>query len=161
MLLAILSRFMKQEKNKLNDRSTVQHLINSKLLKITQRLKTKSSENFILEHNKLNNNTINDLSLYDEKRLVFVSLIGLFQTWNKCPSFLLYSALFILPLKKQWIYNPNKHRDEIMSHFVGEYISFIEGITLCSLFYGILVSNHRLYLTLYILYKYAVNAKQN
>eukprot|EP01083_Nonionella_stella_P172609 592948_1 len=40
------------------------------------------------------------------KRHVFVSVLGLYQTWKQCPSVVMYSALLILPLKTKWIYRP-------------------------------------------------------
>jgi len=47
-------------------------------------------------------NTVNDEhhTLDDcSRRLVFVSLVGLYRTYRQCPMLLLYPALFILPIK--------------------------------------------------------------
>lgn len=52
----------------------------------------------------------------DARRVVFVSLIGLYQSWKDCPSVVLYSAVFILPLHRQWIYNPRKYEEELQSY---------------------------------------------
>eukprot|EP01083_Nonionella_stella_P312622 1118863_1 len=38
------------------------------------------------------------------KRVVFISMVGLFQTYKKCPPHVLYASLLILPIKKEWIY---------------------------------------------------------
>eukprot|EP00484_Ammonia_sp_Unknown_P028377 CAMPEP_0197030028 /NCGR_PEP_ID=MMETSP1384-20130603/9343_1 /TAXON_ID=29189 /ORGANISM="Ammonia sp." /LENGTH=458 /DNA_ID=CAMNT_0042459303 /DNA_START=115 /DNA_END=1491 /DNA_ORIENTATION=+ len=43
------------------------------------------------------------------KRVVFVSLMGLYQSWRQCPSMILYSAVFLLPLKREWIYTAQKY----------------------------------------------------
>ena len=54
----------------------------------------------------------------DQRRIVFVSLIGAYQTWQQCSSETLYSSIFLLPLKRKWIYDPFKYRNEIESHFL-------------------------------------------
>jgi len=46
------------------------------------------------------------------KRLVFISIYGLFRTWKQCPSMSLYNAIFILPLKHEWIQFPALHQHE-------------------------------------------------
>mmetsp|Transcript_21568 Transcript_21568/g.34629 ORF Transcript_21568/g.34629 Transcript_21568/m.34629 type:complete len:347 (+) Transcript_21568:70-1110(+) len=50
------------------------------------------------------------------KRLVFISIDGLYRTWMQCPPTSLYNALFILPLKTKWIRSPKKcnHRYSLM-----------------------------------------------
>jgi hypothetical protein len=47
------------------------------------------------------------------KRAIFISLSGLFETWDQTPPFLLYSAIFILPLKEKWIYHPRRYKQEL------------------------------------------------
>eukprot|EP00484_Ammonia_sp_Unknown_P016977 CAMPEP_0197044122 /NCGR_PEP_ID=MMETSP1384-20130603/20230_1 /TAXON_ID=29189 /ORGANISM="Ammonia sp." /LENGTH=314 /DNA_ID=CAMNT_0042475519 /DNA_START=35 /DNA_END=979 /DNA_ORIENTATION=- len=56
----------------------------------------------------------------DQRRLVFISLLGLFCTWKKCPPYLLYSALLIMPLKSKWIYRPRKYEQEIQSSLLAQ-----------------------------------------
>jgi len=43
------------------------------------------------------------------KRVIFVSLMGLYQSWKNVPSTILYSSIFLLPLKKQWVYSSEKY----------------------------------------------------
>eukprot|EP01084_Bolivina_argentea_P103495 185371_1 len=50
-------------------------------------------------------NQITDINSLDIRRHVFVSLIGLFNTYKLCPCSVLYTAIFILPIKKDWLYN--------------------------------------------------------
>jgi len=59
----------------------------------------------------------------DERRIVFVSLIGAYQTWQQCSPNTLYSSIFLLPLKKKWIYDPTKHTLEIETHFLIKHLS--------------------------------------
>eukprot|EP01084_Bolivina_argentea_P225288 380746_1 len=56
--------------------------------------KYNQNDDFIIKYNKtnlINNNKINIKSL-DQRRVIFVSLIGLHHSWRECPSFVLYSA---------------------------------------------------------------------
>ena len=55
--------------------------------------------------------------LDDQRRLVFISLNGLYESWTDCPFAQMYSALLILPLKKEWIYSPKKYKKELKLHF--------------------------------------------
>lgn len=71
-----------------------------------------------LNKNRGNMEVMDDISTFDQKRQVFISLIGLFQTWTKMPSHVLYSAIFCLPLKREWIYDIVKHRAEYLAHDV-------------------------------------------
>ena len=59
-----------------------------------------------LLNNDSNNANLNipDISLLDPRRVVFVSLLGLYRTWMNTPTFILYSCLIILPLKRSWLY---------------------------------------------------------
>mmetsp|Transcript_9953 Transcript_9953/g.15134 ORF Transcript_9953/g.15134 Transcript_9953/m.15134 type:complete len:357 (-) Transcript_9953:28-1098(-) len=49
------------------------------------------------------------------KRTVFVSLTGLHESWRDCPTVILYSSIFIFPLKKEWIYR-SKTKQEVQQH---------------------------------------------
>eukprot|EP01083_Nonionella_stella_P081602 224862_1 len=74
-----------------------------------------NSDTFIIKHAQRNKNkdrTIDSAS-FDLRRVVFVSLHGLHRTWKECPSVILYSAIFILPLKIRWIYNHSKYSKKI------------------------------------------------
>eukprot|EP01083_Nonionella_stella_P233157 821819_1 len=85
-----------------------------------------NTDDFIIEYNKtnaMNNNKI-DIKSLDQRRVVFISLIGLYQSWRECPSFVLYSAILLLPLKKEWLYNPVKYINEIKSNFISQCNSF-------------------------------------
>eukprot|EP01084_Bolivina_argentea_P013759 25796_1 len=61
---------------------------------------------------KLQNINNNHL-ISDQRRVVFISLIGLYYTWQITPTPILYSSIFLLALKKKWIYNPIKYEKEI------------------------------------------------
>eukprot|EP01083_Nonionella_stella_P312180 1115727_1 len=62
---------------------------------------------FIIKFNR--NNTINDALC--QKRVIFISFIGLCQSYRKCPPHILYSSLLIMPLKKEWIHHPSKYME--------------------------------------------------
>eukprot|EP01084_Bolivina_argentea_P126910 224573_1 len=59
-----------------------------------------------------------DINSIDQKRIVFISLIGLAKTWKQCPPIKLFDAIFILPLKQSWLYYPSKYIKEIQSSFI-------------------------------------------
>ena len=44
-----------------------------------------------------------DINSLDPRRVVFVSLFGLYRTWQDVPTYILYSCLIILPLKRSWL----------------------------------------------------------
>eukprot|EP01084_Bolivina_argentea_P124061 219848_1 len=82
---------------------------------------------FISKYNHVNQQILTHTSLYnniDERRLVFISLNGLYQSWRICPSILMCSAILILPLKQKWIYHPSKHQHELTQHFVSRLTLF-------------------------------------
>eukprot|EP01083_Nonionella_stella_P198750 729463_1 len=112
-----------------SDQSRLTKFIKCKLKKYTS-TKTKLTNipeaDFIIQHKHLeqNNKKITDLNSFDPRRTVFVSLIGLFQTWKKCPCYILYTALIILPIKRQWLYYPSKYINEIQSHFIADISAF-------------------------------------
>eukprot|EP01084_Bolivina_argentea_P242210 406398_1 len=63
-------------------------------------------DEFIIElnrHFQLTSPRLSNADSMDQRRVVFVSLYGLFQTYLKCPPHILYSALLVLPIKKEWI----------------------------------------------------------
>ncbi len=73
-----------------------------------------NNEDFIINHSQHNTkNDITDIKTFDERRKVFISLLGLIQSWQNCPSNVLYSAILILPLKLKWIYSSDKHLTEL------------------------------------------------
>eukprot|EP00485_Elphidium_margaritaceum_P019185 CAMPEP_0202731142 /NCGR_PEP_ID=MMETSP1385-20130828/186996_1 /ASSEMBLY_ACC=CAM_ASM_000861 /TAXON_ID=933848 /ORGANISM="Elphidium margaritaceum" /LENGTH=281 /DNA_ID=CAMNT_0049397425 /DNA_START=34 /DNA_END=879 /DNA_ORIENTATION=+ len=53
--------------------------------------------------------------LLEERRLVFVSVIGLYNSWKQCATHLLFPAIVLLPMKRCWIYKPKKYTEEIVS----------------------------------------------
>eukprot|EP01084_Bolivina_argentea_P285185 488997_1 len=73
----------------------------------------KSNENFIIKHNANNKNLIKTAELLDQRRIVFVSIYGLYRTWKHVPSVQLHSAIILLPLQKRWLYDPIKYNKEI------------------------------------------------
>eukprot|EP01084_Bolivina_argentea_P210414 358147_1 len=77
------------------------------------KLQHKSYDEFFINHHKLYSlsHTI-DVSLINPKRIVFISIIGLYRSWKCCPSILLYNAIIITPLKKDWIMQPDAYRHE-------------------------------------------------
>eukprot|EP00484_Ammonia_sp_Unknown_P009804 CAMPEP_0197055130 /NCGR_PEP_ID=MMETSP1384-20130603/57808_1 /TAXON_ID=29189 /ORGANISM="Ammonia sp." /LENGTH=242 /DNA_ID=CAMNT_0042488591 /DNA_START=51 /DNA_END=776 /DNA_ORIENTATION=- len=56
----------------------------------------------------------------DERRLVFISLIGLYQTYRQCPMVYLYPCICMLPIRRPWIYNPLKYKSEIHRSIIGQ-----------------------------------------
>eukprot|EP00485_Elphidium_margaritaceum_P003220 CAMPEP_0202689994 /NCGR_PEP_ID=MMETSP1385-20130828/5144_1 /ASSEMBLY_ACC=CAM_ASM_000861 /TAXON_ID=933848 /ORGANISM="Elphidium margaritaceum" /LENGTH=253 /DNA_ID=CAMNT_0049345215 /DNA_START=60 /DNA_END=821 /DNA_ORIENTATION=- len=66
------------------------------------------------------------VDVLDERRVVFVSLIGLHKTWKQTPLYILYSCLIFLPMSRQWLYSKRKKRsnhDEIANDNV--FMSFL------------------------------------
>ncbi len=79
--------------------------------KITQQFIIKYCQN-----NKVNDSSV-DITSLDRKRVIFISLIGAVQSWRKCPSFVLYSAIFLIPFKTKWIIKPEKYAELIQKSF--------------------------------------------
>jgi len=100
-------------------RNSISKHIRSKLKRKGERSDSLSADEFIIQH--AHRNKRNDRNLIanclDPRRVVFVSLIGLYQSWKDCPSVVLYSALFILPLDRQWVYHPTKYHEELQTYF--------------------------------------------
>mmetsp|Transcript_43280 Transcript_43280/g.71513 ORF Transcript_43280/g.71513 Transcript_43280/m.71513 type:complete len:258 (+) Transcript_43280:45-818(+) len=46
---------------------------------------------------------------FNPKRIVFISINGLYTTWKECPPTSLFNALFILPVGTDWIKSPFKY----------------------------------------------------
>eukprot|EP01084_Bolivina_argentea_P313822 543509_1 len=53
----------------------------------------------------------NPCILSNERRAVFVSLVGLLHTYHLCSPHLLYHALLVLPMKRDCLYNLSKYID--------------------------------------------------
>eukprot|EP01084_Bolivina_argentea_P072101 130951_1 len=65
------------------------------------------------EHGIINNISQQNIILGElQRRIVFVSALGLYETYLFCPASILYSAIFILPIKKKWIYYPEQCKNE-------------------------------------------------
>eukprot|EP01083_Nonionella_stella_P263704 895503_1 len=59
------------------------------------------------------NNISRQQILLDQRRVVFVSLLGLYQTYFLCPAPILYSAILILPIKNEWIFCSYQYKNEL------------------------------------------------
>lgn len=82
--------------------------------------KLNSGDNFIIKfHKTYGGNELNETALNDKRRIVFISLIGLFKSYKQCPTHILYTSLLLLPLKRKWIYNPNRYQKELQLQFNG------------------------------------------
>ena len=53
----------------------------------------------------------------DFRRLVFVSLNGLFNTWRSVPFHKLWTALVLVPLKREWIYYPSQYKNKLKTSY--------------------------------------------
>eukprot|EP01083_Nonionella_stella_P152524 489068_1 len=104
----------------------------SKLLKIKwkksrlSRSQSRSSDHFIIERYRsgkfLPTDTANrSCSELEVRRVVFVSLIGLCDSWTQVPYHTLYSALCILPLKRKWICHPRQYVDELNARLLTKF----------------------------------------
>ena len=75
--------------------------------------KNQKFEKFFVDYNRVYNISHKlNTSTFSNKRAVFISINGLYQTWRNCPPISLYNAIFILPLKSEWIKSPNKYNHE-------------------------------------------------
>eukprot|EP00484_Ammonia_sp_Unknown_P028584 CAMPEP_0197036630 /NCGR_PEP_ID=MMETSP1384-20130603/14081_1 /TAXON_ID=29189 /ORGANISM="Ammonia sp." /LENGTH=298 /DNA_ID=CAMNT_0042466827 /DNA_START=30 /DNA_END=926 /DNA_ORIENTATION=- len=71
-----------------------------------------------------------DIERLDERRVVFVSIMGLFRSWKDTPPYILHSCLVILPFDREWLQN---HRHSKYTHLplsgsdmdVREFMQFI------------------------------------
>eukprot|EP01083_Nonionella_stella_P006711 19443_1 len=71
-------------------------------------------DSFIIQFAKNNNGRTQSTDVCP-KRVIFISLIGLYQSYQQCPPHVLRSALLILPLKKEWIHSPSQYVTELHS----------------------------------------------
>lgn len=99
----------------------------SKQTKRKSKSSLSSHEAFFIAHHKAQQAALNDEMYCDDssprspvtptlnnhidlrKRVIFVSLMGLYQSWKTVPSTILFSSIFLLPLKKEWIYSSEKY----------------------------------------------------
>ena len=51
-------------------------------------------------------------------------MIGAFKTWKQVPLLSLYSCIFILPIKRDWLYDPFKYQSDIDATFIGQITLF-------------------------------------
>ena len=99
----------------------------NKLCYNRKKQKYKFCNDFILKYIQDNNHKIDDISLLEQRRFVFISLNGIYQSWRKCPSLIMYSAILIMPLKREWVYDPLEHDAELQMHFVSQ-LTLYKGI---------------------------------
>eukprot|EP01084_Bolivina_argentea_P122480 217030_1 len=91
-----------------------------------------SSDEFIIRYNKTNQ-PFNSNSI-DTRRVVFISLLGLYQSWRSCPTHTLYSAIFMLPLKRNAIYYSEKYLQERQTSLLSELSMFHSDVEALRLF---------------------------
>eukprot|EP01083_Nonionella_stella_P204016 744001_1 len=100
--------------------SKLSNILKTKLktkLKKKKQSKQNKNNDFIIKHKQMNENKdIVNTQPLDIRQKVFISLVGLYQTWESTPTHVLYTAIFILPLKKEWIHDPSKYVKELQSH---------------------------------------------
>eukprot|EP01083_Nonionella_stella_P191350 708352_1 len=110
-----------------NQSSKLSHSLKCKLKKCFKNKSKQNNDEFIV--NYVQNNCkikINDIKFLDQRRVVFISLMGLYNTWKSCPAITLYSSIFILPLKRDWIYYPTQYTNEIKSTFISQLTMFTD-----------------------------------
>ena len=97
-----------------------QHFVSmlNKLIALKRKKEQPLNEEFIIKYNESFKNEWDHLNDDNSKRLVFVSLNGLYHSYYKCPPHLLYSSIFILPLKREWIWNQNKNDSVLLSMYI-------------------------------------------
>eukprot|EP01083_Nonionella_stella_P194286 716646_1 len=79
----------------------------------TLKKKTHKHQNDNFIENYLNHDPVQTIESLDVKRLVFVNLRGLYESWRRVPSSLLYISIFMLPLKREWLNQPTKLAQEL------------------------------------------------
>eukprot|EP01084_Bolivina_argentea_P283798 486154_1 len=116
---------------------SMKKFLNSKNRFFRDKQTPQHNDSFILQYNRSNQNIITDIDTFDQRRLLFVSLFGLFRNWKKYPSIQLYSAIIMAPLKEKWIYNLSKYANEMeqtqyfnISNFTDDARAFNEFIEL-------------------------------
>jgi len=78
-------------------------------------IKNKKIDEFIIKHYRQNKdkNCSVDIEELNKGRTVFIGTNAIFKCWQDISSATLYTSLLLLPMKKQWIYSPNKHKQEL------------------------------------------------
>eukprot|EP01084_Bolivina_argentea_P272572 464127_1 len=79
-----------------------------------QASRPKNDETFIIEFSKNHNVNAQSPQAMCHKRVIFISLIGLYLSYQQCEPHVLYSALLILPLKKEWIHSPSQYAAQLL-----------------------------------------------
>ena len=82
----------------------------------SSKTKNKKYDDFIIKHyrqNKAKKTSNADIEELNEGRIVFVGTCAIFKCWQDISSATLYTSLLLLPLKRKWIYQPNKYRREL------------------------------------------------
>mmetsp|Transcript_25325 Transcript_25325/g.40261 ORF Transcript_25325/g.40261 Transcript_25325/m.40261 type:complete len:290 (-) Transcript_25325:14-883(-) len=51
-----------------------------------------------------------DIEWLHERRVVFVSVMGLFRSWRATPTYILHSCLVFMPFDREWLQNPGHSR---------------------------------------------------
>eukprot|EP01084_Bolivina_argentea_P164109 285353_1 len=61
-----------------------------------------------------------------EKRVVFISLIGLYRSWKfkNIPPLTMNDCLLLVPMKQIWIYQPSKYENELRTSFMSQITMF-------------------------------------
>ena len=85
-----------------------------------------TTDEYIIEYAKQQNHKKVDDSIRN-RRIVFVSLIGLYQTWENVPAHILYTSIVILPFKQNWLNHPSQHQNDIKAHFASQVSAFHAG----------------------------------
>lgn len=110
---------LKSNMNNSNN-SQISHMRKASKSSTNNKSKLNSGDNFIIKfHKTYGGNQLDDIALSDKRRIVFISSNGLFNSYKQCPSHILYTSLLVLPLKKKWIYNPNRYQRELQQQFNG------------------------------------------
>eukprot|EP01083_Nonionella_stella_P052076 138318_1 len=68
--------------------------------------------------------TLSNQSVDDHRRIVFVSLIGLYLSWRDVPFKVMNNALIVTPFCRKWIYHPCVYRKQLRSCFVSQFTFF-------------------------------------
>merc|ERR1719471_7436 len=80
-------------------------------------IKNKKFDEFIIKHyqqqKEKNKNCSVDIEELSKGRTVYIGTNAIFKCWQEISSAKLYTSLLLLPMKKQWIYQPNKYKKEL------------------------------------------------
>eukprot|EP01083_Nonionella_stella_P011803 33485_1 len=72
---------------------------------------TKPNDEFVIH--QLRDDDAQTIESLDVRRLVFINLPGLYNSWHRVPCSLLYIALFLVPLKRKWLHQPSTLANEL------------------------------------------------